>query len=261
MAELPVIGLLHPGEMGAAVGSCLVRRGCRVLWASAGRSEQTARRASECGITDAGDAAALASLADVIVSVCPPHAALDVAASVPGFGGLYLDANAISPQTASEVASLVEAGGARYVDGGIIGPPPLTPGSTRLYLSGGASAAAAGLFDGTALDARVVPGTAYSASAVKLSYAAWTKGSAALVLAARALAAAQGVGDVLLEEWDLSLPGLQDRSEDAARSAVAKGWRWVGEMEQIANAMLAAGLPGGFHLAAAEVFKDAHRFA
>lgn len=256
MAELPVIGLLHPGEMGAAVGGCLVRRGCRVLWASAGRGPHTISRASEAGLTDAGDAAALAAQAEVIVSVCPPHAALDVAASVPGFGGLYLDANAISPRTASEIASLVEAGGARYVDGGIIGPPPLTPGSTRLYLSGDAASTVRDLFDGTALDARVVQGAPYSASAVKLAYAAWTKGSAALLLAARALADATGVSDALLAEWELSQPGLDDKWEAAARSAAAKGWRWTGEMEQIAAAMLAAGLPGGFHLAAAEIFRE-----
>jgi hypothetical protein len=53
----------------------------------------------------------------------------------------------------------------------------------------------------------------------------------------------------------MSLPDLPGRSDGAARSAAAKGWRWTGEMEQIAEAMQAAGLPEGFHRAAAEVYR------
>jgi hypothetical protein len=90
---------------------------------------------------------------------------------------------------------------------------------------------------------------------VKRAYASWTKGSAALLLAARAMARAQGVEDVLLAEWGLSQPGLEERSARAAGSAAGKGWRWVAEMEEIAATMGAAGLPKGFHLAAAEIYR------
>ncbi len=88
-----------------------------------------------------------------------------------------------------------------------------------------------------------------------MAYASWTKGSAALVLAARALARAEGVEEALLAEWALSQPGLDSRSERAAHSAAAKGWRWVAEMEEIAETMAAAGLPDGFHRAAAEIYR------
>jgi len=249
------IGLLYPGEMGSAVGQCLVQRGYIVLWASRDRSPQTAARARAAGLADAGTASAIAGQAGVIISVCPPHAALDVARSVRGFRGTYVDANAVSPQTAREAARIVEDGGATYVDGGIIGPPPGTAGSTRLYLSGPAAYLVRDLFDGTALDARLVAGDAWSASSVKMAYAAWTKGSAALLLAVRALADARGVSDSLLDEWTLSQPGLQARSDGAARSALSKGWRWTAEMDEIAATMAAAGLPDGFHRAAAEVFR------
>jgi hypothetical protein len=88
-----------------------------------------------------------------------------------------------------------------------------------------------------------------------MAYASWTKGSAALLLAARALARAEGVEPVLLEEWGLSQPGLEKRWDGADGAAKAKGWRWVGEMEEIAAAMAAAGLPEGFHQAAAEIYR------
>jgi 3-hydroxyisobutyrate dehydrogenase-like beta-hydroxyacid dehydrogenase len=250
-----IAGLLHPGEMGAAVGRCLVARGLTVLWASQDRSPATAARARAAGLTDAGTPAAVAGQADVIFSICPPHAAADLAAAVSGFSGLYVHANAISPQTAREVAGIVEAGGARYIDGGIIGPPPGEPGSTRLYLSGSAADQAGRLFDGTTLDAHILAAGPFSASAIKMAYAAWTKGSAALLLAARALADATDVSDVLLAEWALSQPGLDDRFHLAASAAAAKGWRWIAEMEQIADTMASAGLPVGFHRAAAEMFR------
>jgi 3-hydroxyisobutyrate dehydrogenase-like beta-hydroxyacid dehydrogenase len=251
---MTVIGLLHPGEMGAAIGRCLRQAGREVLWASAGRSTATAARAAAAGLADAGTIAAVSSQAEVIISVCPPHAALDVARQVAGFRGLYVDANAVSPATAVEIGAVIEAGGGTFTDGGIIGPPPDAPGQTRLYLSGEHAPDIAALFAGTAADPRIVPG----ASAVKMAYAAWTKGTAALLLAITALATAEGVEDALLAEWRLSQPGLAERAEQAARSADAKGWRWTAEMEQIAATMRANGIPDGFHLAAADMYRT-HR--
>jgi 3-hydroxyisobutyrate dehydrogenase-like beta-hydroxyacid dehydrogenase len=250
MAE-QTVGLLHPGEMGAALGTVLRNRGLSVVWASAGRSPETTRRAQEAGLEDVGTVDELARRSDVILSVCPPHAALDVVRSVPEFGGLYVDANAISPTTARAVAHAA----VRCVDGGIVGPPPRVVGETRLYLSGPDAATVADLFDGTAVDARVVSDEIGSASAVKMAYAAWTKGTAALLLAVRSLARSEGVESTLLDEWELSIPELAEQSVRAARSAATKGWRWVGEMEEIASTFAAAGLPDGFHQAAAEVFR------
>lgn len=257
----PVIGVLHPGEMGAAVAACLTGRGLPVAWASAGRSPATAARAAAAGLRDAGTLAGLAAGAGVIFSICPPHAALPLARDVAaaGFGGVYVDANAVSPATSREAGRAVTAAGASYVDGGIIGPPPAGPGSTRLYLSGPRAAEVAGLLAGTALTAVVIGPEAGAASAVKMAYAAWTKGSAALLLAARALARAEGVEETLLGEWRLSQPSLPDRCSSAASSATAKGWRWTGEMAEIAASMAAAGLPAGFHRAAADIYRQVPR--
>ena len=98
-----------------------------------------------------------------------------------------------------------------------------------------------------------------AASAIKMAYAAWTKGMAAMLLAARALARAEGVEDTLLAEWALSQPSLAAQSERAATSAVFKGWRWIAEMEEIAHCMAEAGLPDGFHQAAAEIYRRCPR--
>ena len=248
---MTVVGLLHPGEMGAAVGAVLRERGETVLWASAGRSAATAERAQAAGLEDARPVEELCRRCAILLSICPPHAAADVAQAASGFTGIYVDANAIAPETARTVAGLQ----ARFVDGGIVGPPPRQPGTTRLYLSGGEAEQIARLFAGTNVDARVLSSEPGAASALKAAYAGWTKGSAALLLTVRELARAEGVDDALLEEWRLSIPELEESLAGAERSAGRKGWRWVGEMDEIARSMAAQDLPTGFHEAAAEVFR------
>jgi 3-hydroxyisobutyrate dehydrogenase-like beta-hydroxyacid dehydrogenase len=236
-----IVGLLHPGEMGAAVGRVLEANGHEVLWASEGRSDATRERAG--AFRDAGTASALADQAELILSICPPHAAVDVARSVEGFAGTYVDANAISPRRAQEIAAIQP----RFVDAGIVGGPPDGPGTT-LYLSGTGAAAVAVLFLGSNLEGRVVA----NASAMKMAYAAWSKGTAAMLLAIREVARHFDVE----EEWRMSVPELLDALERAERSAATKGWRWIGEMEEIGDTFAAAGQPDGFHRAAARVYRS-----
>src|SRR6476646_8550376 len=156
-----VVGLLHPGEMGAAIGAVLRQRAIEVLWASDGRSDETAARARAAGLADVKSIGALAQRADVILSVCPPHAARDVASVVGRFPGVYVDANAVAPATVREIA----AGFEDFVDGGIVGPPP-GDSPTHLYLSGSGAERVAALFAGTKVDARVVSDEIGAASAV-----------------------------------------------------------------------------------------------
>jgi 3-hydroxyisobutyrate dehydrogenase-like beta-hydroxyacid dehydrogenase len=257
---MATVGLLHPGEMGAAVGGCLVSVGHEVLWDPAGRSRASTGRALAAELTGVTFDRLIAR-SSVILSICPPHAALDVAQQVAsaGYAGRYVDANAISVATAEQVCAVVTAAGATYVDGGIIGMPPEVAGHTRLYLSGPHAAEVRILFSRSRLDARIAEGPLYAASSVKMAYAAWTKGSAALLLAARALARASGVERTLLTEWSLSQEALGEQSERSAAAAAAKGWRWVAEMEEIAASMAAAGLPAGFHEAAADIYDRAAR--
>jgi 3-hydroxyisobutyrate dehydrogenase-like beta-hydroxyacid dehydrogenase len=250
-----VVGLLHPGAMGAALGAQLREMGHDVLWASEGRSPETARRAGDAGLRDVGTVESLAGASELVLSVCPPHAARDVAAQVAGRVALFVDANAISPATARDVASAIAGAGGRAIDGGLIGPPPGPDTSVSLLLSGAGAVDVARLFDGTRVRARVVGTEIGAASATKMAYAGWTKGSAALLLAIRGFARAEGVEAALLAEWAISHPGLDERSAQAARGAAGKAWRWVGEMEEIAASLAAAGLPGGFHEAAAELYK------
>jgi hypothetical protein len=200
---------------------------------------------------------ALAAASEVIFSVCPPHAAVELARSLVGFDGIYVDANAVAPATARTISESV----GRYVDGGMIGPPPLKQGTTRLYLSGPDAELVADLFAASIVEAIVVSDGVASASALKMAYAAWSKGTFALLLAICAVARAEGVEDALFAEWSRSLVQLPDQTAVAANSALTKGWRWIGEMMEIAETFSSADLPRGFHEAAAEIYRRVPRDA
>ncbi|HYB40496.1 MAG TPA: DUF1932 domain-containing protein, partial [Candidatus Methylomirabilis sp.] len=252
----PTVGILHPGEMGATVGASARAVAPRVLWASEARSAQTAARAAAAGLEDAGTLSSLVAASQIILSVCPPHSALDLARVVAarGFRGIYVDANAVAPGTAREVARIVEAGGATFVDGGIIGPPARTRGTTRLYLSGAQAPAVAALFDRGPLEAIAIEGGPGAASALKMAYAAYTKGSSALLVSIRAMAIHAGVDAALCAEWAKSQAGVEARSERAAGETARKAWRFTGEMAEIAATFGEAGLPDGFFRAAETIY-------
>jgi len=246
-------GFLHPGAMGSTIGSTCSGD---TFWVSAGRSAATRARAEDAGLRDAGSLDELVATCDTIVSVCPPDRATAVAHSVAstGFGGVYVDANAVSPATTREISALFD----RFVDGGIVGPPAERPGTTRMYLSGDDAVRVAERWAGSVLDVRPIEGGIGSASAVKMLFAGWTKGTSALLLTLNAAADAYGVGEALDDEWAISMPGLTDRARRTATGTALKAWRFEGEMREIAATLTAADLPAGFHEAAGEVF---HRMA
>ena len=254
-------GILHPGAMGASVAAAMRASG-PVLWASGGRSEATAERARAAELEDGETIDALAARCEVIVSVCPPAAAEALAQQVlgAGFRGCFVDANAIAPARARRIEAAVAAAGGRFVDGGIIGPPAWKQGTTRLYLSGAEAEFVAARFAGSPLEAIPIEGGPGAASALKMTYAAYTKGTTALLAAILAVAEAEGVGADLRSEWATSLPEIAQSIDARLGANAAKAWRFAGEMEEIADTFAGAGLPDGFHRAAAEVFARLSEF-
>ncbi|MFJ1967698.1 DUF1932 domain-containing protein [Streptomyces sp. NPDC087903] len=259
------VGIVHPGAMGARVAAQAVAGGARVRWLPLGRSAATRKRADELGLRPAGSLTELAARCTVILSVCPPAAALDVARVVAaaGFGGVYVDANAVSPARMAQIAEALADTGATLVDGGIAGPPPRTAGTTRLYLSGEATAVdeVQGLFRNTLLTPVTLAGPIGRASALKLAFAAYNKISYALAAEASALAESHGVLDDLVDLAAHLLPGTPLAAPGQWASAGPRAWRWGPEMEEIAEASRGSGLSGALADAAAHTFErwQAHK--
>ena len=251
------IGILHPGNMGISIAASAQNSGHTVYWASEGRSRQTRERAASYELLDGCTLGKLCETCSVIVSVCPPHAAEEVANQVlaHSFKGLYLDANAISPQRAKRIGRAVVEAGATFVDGGIIGGPAWEPGRTWLYLSGRNAEVAASCFSGGPLEVGVIGEEVGKASALKMCYAAYTKGTTALLCAILAAAETLGVREELQHQWSRGGSDFAERTTERVRRVTAKAWRFVGEMEEISSTFSEAGVPGDFHAAAATIYR------
>jgi 3-hydroxyisobutyrate dehydrogenase-like beta-hydroxyacid dehydrogenase len=255
----PVVGVLHPGAMGAAVGSALRPRAGAVVWAAAGRSQATSKRAELADLVAVPDVAALARRSDAILSVCPPHAARataeEVAAALDGTGRspIYVDANAVSPSTVHAIAERL--GSDRVVDGAIIGPPAWERGHTVLWLAGAAAADVAALFAGSPFDARVLGPDLGTASALKACFALQSKAMPAIWLQLAEAAEEAGVTEALCDELAHRGIDLTAQLTQLTARASTKAWRWAGEMDEAADAMADLGLPEGFSRAAAEVYR------
>lgn len=256
------VGVLHPGQMGISIAASAQNSGCHVYWASEGRSPQTHQRAARFDLEDAHSVAKLCETCSFIVSVCPPHAAEGVAQQVlsNGFAGLYLDANAISPQRVGRIARAMTEAGVTFVDGGIIGGPAWKPGTTRLYLAGENAEDVAACFASGPLEIAIIGPEIGKASALKMCYAAYTKGSTALLCAGLATAERLGVREELEHQWSRHGSGFARQAQERVRRVTAKAWRFAGEMNEISATFSAAGLPGGFHAAAHDLYERIAHF-
>jgi 3-hydroxyisobutyrate dehydrogenase-like beta-hydroxyacid dehydrogenase len=256
------VGFLHPGEMGISLAVSTQESGHAVYWVSEGRSDKTRDRAEKFNLQDVGTLHQLCEICSVIISVCPPHAAEEVALNVSdcSYTGLYIDANAISPQRAKRIGSRMERSGARFVDGGIIGGPAWEKGKTRLYLSGPEADQVAACFSSGALDTIILGDEIGRASALKMCYAANTKGTTALLCAIVALAESLGVRAELHDVWSQRGSDFAEQTNARVTRVTRKAWRFEGEMGEIADTFESAGLPSEFHRAAENIYRRIAHF-
>jgi len=254
------IGILHPGEMGVSIAASAINSRNQVYWVSENRSNKTFLRAEKHRLVDIGSLSQLTQNSEIIFSVCPPHFAEDVAKSVieSEFKGYYLDANAIAPQRAIKIGNMMASNGIHFIDGGIIGGPAWTPKETWLYLSGKNAKVIADCFSNGPLETKIIGSEIGKASALKMCYAAYNKGTTALLVAILATAESLGVRDELYEQWNMDDPNFSEQANRRATRVTAKAWRFEGEMYEIASTFQEEGLPNGFHEAAAEIY---HRLA
>jgi 3-hydroxyisobutyrate dehydrogenase-like beta-hydroxyacid dehydrogenase len=229
--------------MGAAVGGRLREAGARVLTSLAGRSADSAVRVRIAGLEVVNDNDLLVRDASFVLSIVPPGVAVEVAERLRGPLGraqakpVYVECNAISPATCQRIHRLL--GRTSFIDAGIIGGPP--PAATqdpakgpRFYASGPDAQLMTGLAD-FGLDIAILDGPVGAASGLKLCYAGLTKGFTALCATMLGAAAREGLDDALRAELARSQPiflAWLDRAVPAMRS---KAYRWVAEMQQIAE--------------------------
>jgi len=235
----PVVAVIAPGAMGAAVGRRLTDHGLKVLTSLKGRSAETVKRAETARMVAASDEEIAAT--DFILSILPPGDAVALAQRfVPALSAsnskpIYVDCNAIAPPTLERVAATIAPTGTPFVDAGIIGSPPKPDDAgPRFYASGPHAPRFAALKD-YGLDIRVLEGPLTAASALKMSYAGITKGTQALGAVMMLAATRGGTADALFAELKSSQPQMLAWMQRQLALMPPKAYRWVAEMHEIAN--------------------------
>lgn len=256
------VGIINPGAMGISIAASARAAGHELYWASAGRSADTRQRAEAHSLLEVESLTELCAVCELMLCVCPPHAAATVADAVikAGFSGCYCDGNAIAPGQALQIGERLAAAGIDFVDGSIIGPPAWKEGSTRFYLSGPSAGQIADLFAGTVTEAIAIGGEIGKASGLKMVFAAQTKGFTALLSAIQGAAEALGVRDDLDREWARRDPDVAKQRVNQVRGVTGKAWRFAGEMQEIAATFESAGMPPGFFEAAHDVYQRLAQF-
>jgi len=258
---LQTVGIVSPGDMGHVVGQVLLEHGLRVITSLHGRSPRTYQLAQEAGIVDVETEQALVEEADIVLSILVPaqaeEAALRIATALEQTGAdlLYADCNAIAPATVQKIATIILKAGGRFVDASIIGPPPRQPGTTRFYASGpDVDIQKFAQLSQFGLDVPVLGTEIGQASAIKMCYAALTKGTTALCTELLTAAQALGVADALDAEFQKSQSMMHKRMQGLPNMP-AKSRRWVGEMEEIAQTFAAVGLTPKILEGAADMYR------
>jgi 3-hydroxyisobutyrate dehydrogenase-like beta-hydroxyacid dehydrogenase len=254
MATEATVGLMHPGSMGAAFAAQLRSKGTTVLWCPTGRSESSRQRAEQASMEPVTSLTDLLERVDVLLSLCPPAAAEDVAAQVAahGFRGTYVEANAITPRRVRNIAECLPY--AAVVDGAVVGSPPVGGKSPTLYLAGPREQVVRleDLFAGTDVQTHPLGDDIGQASALKLAYSSYQKASRVLAAVAYGLADANGVSDELLHIASKRTGSYLTETAYIPKTA-SRAWRWAPELEDAADLLVETGLPGHLMHAVAEV--------
>jgi len=257
---IQTVGLLSPGDMGHVVGQVLLHHGMQVVTCLQGRSERTRMLSRKAGIAEVPTLAQLVRDTDMLLSILVPEEALNTARTVAqalhhaGATTIYADCNAIAPRTARAMAAVITEAGSRFVDAGIIGPPPHKAGTTRFYASGPDVEVFAEL-GRYGLDVRPLGLEVGQASGIKMCYAAFTKGTTALATGLLTVAHSMGLYEPLVQEFQQSQGDRYRTMERQIPGMPTRAYRWVGEMEEIAQTFADAGLTPKFHQGAADMYR------
>ncbi|MBM85066.1 MAG: 6-phosphogluconate dehydrogenase [Rhodospirillaceae bacterium] len=260
--SIKTVAIQSPGDMGHGVGRVLVEAGFETISSLEGRSDRTRDLASKAKIMDIGGLSNLLGEADVILSIMRPDMALSFVKALTSLGSvqagrpIIVDLNAVAPATGRAAAEVAEKEGFGFVDGGIIGAPPnlKTGYQPRLYVSG-PRAWELTVLNEAGLDFRVLDDRIGSASAIKMCYAALTKGLTAIGIHSMVTARLEGVDEALMSELRFSQKDILNHLEGGLPSMCPKAHRWIGEMKEISKTHVDSGLPGELFLGAARIYE------
>jgi 3-hydroxyisobutyrate dehydrogenase-like beta-hydroxyacid dehydrogenase len=247
MKPNPTLGILYPGEMGAALAAVLRAGGARVVTTLRGRSPQTAHRCRDAGVEILDSLADVVRQSEVVFSIVPPRAAEEVAGAYCEHAHfapprvVYVDVNSIGPELAASLAARVERRGAAFIDAAINGLAKNLGKSGTLYLSGRRAAEIERLFAG-AVHVRLLGDEPGRASAMKMILGGLSKGVTALFAELAVLADRSGMLDEATREASRIYPGITEVALRMLPTYPAHAARRADEMRELERNANTAGL-------------------
>ena len=254
------IGFMTPGDMGQGVAMQLKKKGFTVCTALEKRSERSRKMAADIGLTDVGSIARLTAESDLIMSVMNPGSALEFAREAAAairtqkHKPVYIDCNAVAPDTMREIDRELQAAGSRCLDGGLIGPPPRGTAKVNLYISGPGSSDLAQIGNEQLL-VHILTERMCDASAVKMCYSAFNKGTQGLLLETLMASHRLGVADIVEKQLLSSKSDMYQWLLGALPTMPPKAYRWVPEMYEIARTFEGVGMTPRIFQGEADMFE------
>ncbi|KYJ87630.1 NAD(P)-dependent oxidoreductase [Sulfurovum riftiae] len=256
------VGFLYPGDMGVFLAHSVQNSGYETLWCSEQRSQSTCQRAEQQDMVEVSSLVELCEQSSIIISICPPHAASDVAYQVlqQHFTGIFVEANAISPELSKRLSAAFAKKGVSYVDAAVFGGTNLTSKNTQIFLSGSKGEQIASIFSSGPVISKVISDEIGKASATKMCHSMYSKGIWAMLHTAVSAAEHYGIRDQLESLWIKNNVNFTENTYKNMQRTSKKAWRFSAEMNEISSTFHAAGLPDGFSKASSEVYRRLVKF-
>ncbi len=258
--SIETVAVVSPGDMGHVIGRVIRDKGFRVITSLSGRSALTCARAARSGMEDVGSLRAVLKEADALLSIMPPECALSFAEAAAKMVSkddqpVFADCNAISPATTEKIQDIIAVSGMDFVKIGVVGPPPGRGGAETRFYAAGPAVETLSFLDGGGIKYQRLGTHCGEAAAIKMCYAALTKGTMTLHAAVLTTAELLGVSDVLHHELAASQAFHWDLMNKRVPFYPADAGRWAGEMDEISETFADTGVTGNLHKGAADVFR------
>ena len=242
------VGVLHCGDMGSAIARCLLESGHRVVTCTEGRSEQTVGLARKCGVEVLSNLAEVVAASQVLISLVPPTASVELAESVvacnPAPGMIFVDANSGSVEQIGQIEQLIDSVDAKLVDASIHGGAHRLSEIGVIYLSGKAAEVIEQIFI-SVLRVRTLGDAPGTATRLKILLGGVSKGLNALFLEVGSIACRDGMLDSFLDECQTFYPAIMQAVDRMLPTYPRHAGRRVSELEHVERLASDHGLDAG----------------
>ncbi|WP_449414854.1 DUF1932 domain-containing protein [Ochrobactrum teleogrylli] len=258
---MSTITLLYPGDMGSAFAKLLIAAGHKVVSPMGGRSEQTQETARSIGVEMRDDMASALAESDLVLSLVPPSAVIDVAEQAIAASReqkaapFYVDMNAKTPADAERLNTAFGNASLPFCNACIIGRASHLGDEGRIYASGPDTKPLEELFEGL-LPVIALGEEIAQASVFKMAFAGFNKTVAAALFETANTANAFGVTDSLFELIGQHLGGTLSDFGKLVPTYPRHVLRRAEEMEALAEMLADAKLPNDIALAAGATFRS-----